>query len=522
MAENQYDAIVIGAGHNGLTTAGYLAKDGLSVLVLERLDKIGGAATTDEFTQGFSGPMCSYIQYMLQGKVIDDLKLREHGLEVLKGPNKPGSGEASMSGIHPFPDGTFTGGPDIKSPLDAAEQIRQFSENDARNYFEWTSFWEQAASILHKTFLAEPPTVTQLIESVKGTRQEEVLEKMLTWSVMDLIDDHFEHPHVRATSLGIPEADPSAPGSIMSNAYFTTSQFSRDEDKGIPRGSMGAITQALAASVRDLGAEIRTRTPVQEVIIEDGEARGVRLANGEEIRSFIVVSNADPKRTFSTLVDSQFVDEATKSKIKRWKTNANCVKFLAAMSEPLDLTRFLGDNYDRDQIVNVSIGPSVEYFQQSWDDAIAGRVTDCPLMHIQMPSLVDPNLAPRGGVVMSNWILYYPAEPIDQPWETRRDAVGEQIIDAITEYAPNFRESLIDWSVQAPIDIETRVGITDGNIRHGDMIPSQMLANRFAYRTSIRNFYMCGAGTHPGGEVTAAPGHNSAHAILRDLERIAV
>ena len=253
MAENQYDAIVIGAGHNGLTTAGYLAKDGLSVLVLERLDKIGGAATTDEFTQGFSGPMCSYIQYMLQGKVIDDLKLREHGLEVLKGPNKPGSGEASMSGIHPFPDGTFTGGPDIKSPLDAAEQIRQFSENDARNYFEWTSFWEQAASILHKTFLAEPPTVTELIESVKGTRQEEVLEKMLTWSVMDLIDDHFEHPHVRATSLGIPEADPSAPGSIMSNAYFTTSQFSRDEDKGIPRGSMGAITQALAASVRDLG-----------------------------------------------------------------------------------------------------------------------------------------------------------------------------------------------------------------------------------------------------------------------------
>ena len=194
MAENQYDAIVIGAGHNGLTTAGYLAKDGLSVLVLERLDKIGGAATTDEFTQGFNGPMCSYIQYMLQGKVIDDLKLREHGLEVLKGPNKPGSGEASMSGIHPFPDGTFTGGPDIKSPLDAAEQIRQFSENDARNYFEWTSFWEQAASILHKTFLAEPPTVTELIESVKGTRQEEVLEKMLTWSVMDLIDDHFEQP----------------------------------------------------------------------------------------------------------------------------------------------------------------------------------------------------------------------------------------------------------------------------------------------------------------------------------------
>ena len=390
MADNQYDAIVIGAGHNGLTTAGYLAKDGLSVLILERLDKIGGAATTDEFAQGFNGPMCSYISYMLQGKVIDDLKLREHGLEILKGPDKPGAGSTSMRGIHPFPDGTFTGGPGINSPLDSAEQLRQFSENDARSYFEWNSFWEQAASILYKTFLSEPPTISELIESVRGTRQEEILEKMLTWSLLDLIDDHFEHPNVRAGFLGIPEADPSAPGSIMSNAYFRTSQYSRDEDRGIPRGSMGAITQALATSVQEMGAEIRTRSPVQEVIIEGGEAKGVRLADGEEIHSFIVVSNADPKRTFNTLVDSQFVDDATKSKVKRWKTNANCVKFLAAMSEPLDLTRYLGDNYDRDEIVNVSIGPTVEYSQQSWDDAMAGRVTDCPLMHIQMPSFRRP------------------------------------------------------------------------------------------------------------------------------------
>ena len=308
-----------------------------------------------------------------------------------------------MSGIHPFPDGTFTGGPDIKSPLDAAEQIRQFSENDARNYFEWTSFWEQAAGILHKTFLAEPPSVTELIESVKGTRQEEILEKMLTWSIHGPDRRPLRAPNVRASSLGIPEADPSAPGSIMSNAYFMTSQFSRAEDKGIPRGSMGgdhAGAGGLGARPGRGDQDARAGAGGDH---RGGEAKGVRLANGEEIRSFLVVSNADPKRTFSSLVDSQFVDEATKSKIKRWKTNANCVKFLAAFSEPLDLTRFLGDNYDRDQIVNVSIGPTVEYFQQSWDDAIAGRVTDCPLMHIQMPSLVDPNLAPRGGVVMSNW-----------------------------------------------------------------------------------------------------------------------
>ena len=285
---------------------------------------------------------------------------------------------------------------------------------------------------------------------------------------------------------------------------------------------MGTVTQSMASAAKGFGVEIRTGALVQDVIVEDGEAKGVRLANGEEIRSFMVVSNADPKRTFSTLVRPEDAGEATMSKVKRWKTRAGCVKFLAAMKEPPDLSRYLGDGYDRGSIASISIGPSVDYYQQSWDDCWSGKPSNCPIMDIQMPSIVDPALAPRGGVVMSNWVLYYPSELKEGNWDSVGREVGENIIDTINEYAPNFRSSLIDWTVQTPKDIETRVGITDGNIRHGDMIPQQILSQRFPYRTQIKNFYMCGSGTHPGGEVTGAPGHNAAHAILKDLERVAV
>ncbi|MDP6714794.1 MAG: NAD(P)/FAD-dependent oxidoreductase [SAR202 cluster bacterium] len=519
MNQNQYDAIIIGAGHNGLVTAGYLAKDGLSVLVLERLEKVGGACSTDEIFPGFNGPWCAYICYMLQGKVIDDLRLRDFGFEIMP----LGGADQSSRGLHPFPDGTFLHGPGISSPFDAAQQIKEFSEHDARRYFDWLSFWEEAAGILLPYFLTEPPTLAQVMDDVRGTRREEVLEKMITSSMMDMVEEYFDDDRVRAAFLGIPESNPSATGSVMSNAYFKTTLLVRDQDRGIPKGSMGAVTQAMADSARSLGAEIRVGTAVEDVIVENGEAKGVRLVNGEEIRSYMVVSNADPKRTYTTLVKPEDVGESLVRKVENWKNQAGCVKFLAALKEAPDFSSYLGSDYDRDSIVTVNIAPSTEYFQQAWDDCKAGKITDSPLMHIQMPSIVDPSLTPRGGVMLSNWVLYYPPELADgTSWEDARNSVGERIIDVMTEYAPNFRESLIDWTVQTPVDIEERVGITDGNIRHGDVIPQQMLTNRFSYRTPIRNFYLCGAGTHPGGEVTGAPGHNAAHAILKDLARTAV
>ena len=346
---------------------------------------------------------------------------------------------------------------------------------------------------------------------MRGTNREEVLEKLLTWS------------YVRAFAMRSDiESDPRHPGSMLAVAMFACGRFTRDQDRGIPKMSMGTTTQAMADAARSFGAEIRTGASVREVIVEKGEAKGVRLETGEEIRSFIVASSADPKRTFTTLFDPADVDDDTVKRVKRWKTKSGCVKFLAALKELPDLSRYLGDGYDRGSILNIEIMPSVEYFQQSWDDAVQGRPTTCPIMSIQLPSTVEPGLVRGGGHVMSNWVLFETPDLKEGTWDDAKEEVGEQIIDVINEYAPNFRDSLVDWTVQTPKDIEIRVGMTDGNIRHLDLIPSQLLSQRQPYRTSIKSFYMCGSGTHPMGEFTGAPGHNAAHAILKDLQRVAI
>ena len=512
MNDKKYDAIVIGAGHNGLVTAGYLARDGLKVLVLERLDKIGGAVTTDEFAPGFWGPMCSFVVHGLRGKIIDELKLKDHGFEIAR---RSGAGGR----IHPFPDGTFLGGPEVRDDLDLAQQIRQFSENDARSYFSWVDFWEQAGSIFRPYFLTEPPAMADIFEDVRGTRQEEVLEKLLTWSYVDMVEDYFEDGRTRAHAMGWAECDPRQPGSLMLTAIHRA-ESTREEDRGIPRMSMGNVSGAMAAAAESFGAEIRTQSPVQKVLVEEGNAVGVQLAGGEEIHADIVISNADPKRTFSTLFEPDQLADQTLRNVKRWKTKAGCVKFLAGMKELPDFSSYLGQDYDPMSITSVRIMPSVDYYVQSWIDCDAGRPSSCPIMGIQFTSVAEPGLTPRGGHVMSNWVLFYNPELKDTTWDAERDKVGESLIAGVTEYAPNFRDSLVDWTVQTPLDIETRVGMTDGNIHHLDEIPSQMLNKRQSYRTEINNFYMCGAGTHPAGEVTGAPGHNAAHAILRDLERI--
>ncbi len=513
MTNDNYDAIVIGAGHNGLVTAGYLAQAGLSVLVLERLDKLGGAVTTDEFAPGFLGPMCSYISYIMQGKVVDDLKLRDHGFEIIRRPT------GGFRGIHPFLDGTYLGGPGIDSDFDLANQIAGFSEHDSRSYFQWRSFWEDAAGIFAPYFLSDPPTIADLMSDVRGTRQEEVLEKLLTWSFADAVTDAFEDERVQGYVMDIMELDPSAPGSMLGPAIERAGMsISRPADKGIPRMSMGNIAGALESSARSLGVDIRTRAPVSQVMVEGGLATGVRLANGETITARTVISNADPKRTYSTMLDGAELSDDMVRRANGWKTRAGCVKFLAAMTEVPDMSRYLGDGYDRSQIVTITINESLAYHQQSWNDCEARKPTTCPIMEIQLTSVAEPGLVRSGaGHVMSNWVLYESPDLAEGDWSDIRDSVGEQIIDVITAYAPNFRDSLIEWSVQTPVDIDTRVGMTDGNIFHLDMAPNQLLSQRHPYRTEIRNLYMCGSGTHPMGGVSGAPGHNAAMAILRDL-----
>ena len=361
-----------------------------------------------------------------------------------------------------------------------------------------------------------------MVASARGRGRERVLEKLVTSSHIDLVEEYFEDEHTRAfvTDPGSHESNPGSPGSMLCAAIFgAIASGTRNEDAGIIRGGMGAISDAISRAARSFGAEIRTGAPVVRVIVEGGAASGVLLEDGEEIRSRLVISNADPKRSFTKLFRPEDLGEETLKRVKRLKTKSGCLKFMAAMRELPDLSAYLGTGYDRDNLVGVKILPTVDHYQRSWDDAAKRKPTRFPMMGVQLPSVADRGLVSDAGHTLGAYVVYAAPHLADGSWDDARQEVANCIIDTISEYAPNFRDSLLDWTLVTPADIEERTGMTDGNIRHLDMIPSQLLSQRQPYRTTLKRFYMCGAGTHPGGEVHGAPGHNAAHAILNDRQR---
>ena len=508
-----YSAIIVGAGHNGLVAANYIARAGGSVLVLERRGFVGGACITEELFPGFRVSSCSYICHMLQRKVIDDLELRAHGLEIH--PVDPYR-------FQPFPSGNY-----MLRWHDAErneEEIARVYPQDIDGYRRYNRFMRRASGIIHRYFMQDPPTLAQVSDDVRGTPHEPVWERMLTGNMRDLVEEHFESPELRAVFIDAGDAqDPRAPGSIMSVAYTDVDAFTDDSDFGIPSGGMGGITQAMARAAESRGVEIRVDAPVERIIVRNGRAAGVRLADGETIEADAVLSNADPKRTFLSLMDERDLGDERLGEARRLKTDVSYLKFHAALDDLPDFTAYLGDRWDERFLVQARICPSVEWFQRSADDARAGKPSSAPVMHIQIPSVLDKTLTPSGKHVMSIWVLYAPVMPREGSWDDLREQTGERLIDIIGEYAPGFRRTVRDWELFTPQDLEERVGLTDGNIRHLDITSAQMLAGRRGalargYRTPLDGLYLCGAGTHPGGEVTGAPGHNAANALLRDWE----
>jgi phytoene dehydrogenase-like protein len=358
---------------------------------------------------------------------------------------------------------------------------------------------------------------------VRGTKDEDVFERMLTASMKDLVEDFFEDEAVQGAFIHAHDiGDPAAPGGVFCYAHIKCNLFSRPEDSGIPKGGMGNITQAMARSAQAAGAEIHTGVEVQRVLVESGQAVGVRLADGTEMRSRLVVSNADPKRTFLRLVGAEHWPADFVRQVERLKTSAAYFKFHAALRDLPDFSRSLGDGFDPHCLAEIKICPSIEYFEKCWDDAKRGIPARELMMEVQIPTVYDATMAPDGHHVMSVWALYAPVRLREGTWDERREEVGECIIDVLSQYAPNLRDIIADWTLFTPLDIERRVAMTDGNIRHLDIVPSQFLASRplpgwAHYRTPIAGLYLCGAGTHPGGEVTGAPGHNAAQVILNDM-----
>ena len=505
--------IIVGGGHNGLVAAGYLARAGLGVQVLERRHVVGGAAVTEEWFPGYRLSTCSYVCHMLQKKVIDDLELRRYGFHVYT---------LDPYNFLPFANGKF-----IRVWHDdekTAEEVRRISPHDGDAWIEWLDFWRRAIEILGHFFLTPPPTLSELVDRAREIGEEETLQTLLMVPMKDLVERYFESEEIRgAACSGGDQGDVTAPGSALAAAYFRIGALSDDtENHGIVRGGMGEVTQSMARSAEAHGASIRTDAEVRRIITENGSAVGAELVNGEVLKSDIVISNTDPKRLFLSLLDEGSLDEEFLDDVRALKTNSASLKFHCALRELPDFSAYLGAEFDPTHLAMARICPSVDYQQASWEDAKNGRFSRTPIMFVQIPSVVDPTLAPEGHHVMSLWVTYEPPHLKEGQWSDIRQEVGERLIDELSKYAPNLRDALIDWAVLTPEDIEERVGMTDGNIRHVDIIPQQMLDRRplpgwSDYRTPVEGLYMCGAGTHPGGEVTGAPGHNAAHVVLKDL-----
>jgi phytoene dehydrogenase-like protein len=512
MGPGSHDAIIVGGGHNGLVCAAYLAKAGLNVLLLERRETLGGACITEELFPGYRFSACSYYCHLLQTKVIDDLELRRHGFHVYHiDPQK----------CYLFPNGrTLLLWDSVEQTQDA---IARFSMRDADAYPEWLAFWERAAGLIHPYFFTPPPTLAELATRLRTAEERIFFDKLLTASMEDVVTEYFENEAVRGAFVHAHDVgDPSAPGSAWCYAYIKCNTFTPPENIGIVKGGMGSITQAMAAAARSHGATLETSMPTASILVEDGAAVGVRLADGTEVRSRLVASNADPKRTVLNLVGEEYLPAEFRRKVRRLKTNTAYLKFHAALNRLPDLSPYFDGDYDARYFGYIRISPSIEYFKQSWDDAKQGRPPRDPMMDIQIPSGYDPTMAPKGKHIMSIWVLYAPVRLVEGTWDERRNEVGEHLIDVLTRYAPDLRECLVDWELFNPRDLEERVGLTDGNIRHLDIVPSQFLANRpmpgwAHYRTPIRGLYLCGAGTHPGGEVTGAPGYNAAQVMLAEF-----
>jgi phytoene dehydrogenase-like protein len=523
-----YDAIVVGAGHNGLTAAAYLARGGLSTLVLERREIVGGCCVTEEIAPGCSASTTSYIASMLRPTVIRDLDLAAHGLSMV--PCDP-------SLLVPFPDGQVV--PWWADRDRAVSEFRKLSARDAETFVRVDDQLKKLARYLQPFFLEPPPEpsfhgadgfweLLRVGKRFRGMTSAEVAQliSFLTGSLGDFLDRNYESEKMKtmflANNLYGKHGGPYDPGSALGLLFHLLGGGDGEVQGfyGHVIGGMGAITQALASAARKFGAEILTSSSVARINVRDGISRGVILEGGTEISSRIVLSNADPKRTFLGLVEANQLPEDFRQAIAGIKMDGPCAKVNFVLSEEPRVTGMPAD-FTASQRSLFTLVPSLAFAERCYDIAKFGDIPEELWVDCVVASNVDSTLGPQGKHVMTTFIQYVPYHLREGTWDEKRELLGDRVVKKIAEYAPNVPNSIIARQVLTPLDLERTYGLTEGNIFHGDLSLEQLFFMRpvpgwSQYRTPIAGLYLCGAGAHPGGGVTGAPGYNAAHKALRD------
>jgi phytoene dehydrogenase-like protein len=519
----RFDAVVIGGGHNGLTTAAYLARAGKKVVVLEKRHVLGGAATTEEVFPGFRFSVASYVVSLLRPEIIRELELPKHGLEIL-----------------PL-DGTFT-------PLDddylwrvndhgkTMRELRRWSKNDAEAYEEYGQLMVDMARFIKPILSVVPPDPGKvnpmqwlpLVGLAKKFRElperhQAVFVQLMTMSAADFLDQWFETDPLKATM--------SASGIIGTfqgvrspgTAYVLLHHYMGEIDGafrawGIPRGGTGGVSNAIASAARAAGVEIRLQAPVHHVRVEGDRATGVVLESGEEISASTVLSSVDAHQTFLNLLEPGHLPSEFEKEVRRYKFRGSSGKVNLALDALPNFTCMPGvGEHLRGAI---SFSPAVDYMERAYDDAKYGRFSRRPYIDTIIPTLVDPSMAPPGKHVMSCFVQYAPYHLAEGEWDDKaREAFGETVIDTIAERAPNIRDIILHKQVLTPLDIERDFGLTEGNIFQGELSLEQLFFNRpvpgwARYRTPIKDLWMCGSATHPGGGIMGAPGRIAALELL--------
>jgi phytoene dehydrogenase-like protein len=525
----RHDVIVIGAGHNGLVTACYLARAGLDVLVLERNPYIGGAAVSRQLYGDFTYSNCSYVCSLLRTQIIRSLELPKHGLQII-----PYDGGCTM-----MRDGGHLALYDNHDAL--RREISRHSKRDGEAYDRYVRDMLRHCRFIKPLLLREPPDPTSfkrrdLMELLYlgkhfhklGEAQMYDTLRFWTMSCADLLDEYFESEIVKAhlagssiigTALG-----PRSPGT----AYVLLHHYMGSIDGtvgawGFARGGMGAVTSALAMSLQASGGAIRSAAPVEQVLVSNGRATGVALADGEEIYARTVVSNMDVRRTFLETMDAHDLPDDFVRQVRNFKIRGSSGKLNIALDGlpsfpaiPPGSPSMRGDMHVTD---------TIEMLERAYDDWKEGRWSRSPYLDILIPSQIDPTMAPDGKHYMSVFVQYCPYRLAEGEWtDVKRKAFGDTVIDTIARHSPNFKDLILHAEIRTPWDIEHEVGLTEGNIFQGELTFDQLLFNRpvpgyAQYRTPVRGMYICGSSTHPGGGVMGAPGYNAAGAILRDMGR---